>query len=382
MKVFIASDLRAMVSSGRIYLASQHYYIIKRYHDAFGTCALCCRVLHQKNVEAWIDATDIVEQLIEISSLAYSFSPGFCKKIKSSIAESDIVIARLHSIIGMHALNYAEKHGKKCFAEVMGDAWDAYWNYSLRGKLIAPYAYLLTKKVIWNADYALYVTRTYLQKRFPCKNSSVGVSDVVIDDLDVAVLNRRLYKIASEDYRRVLTLITVGAVNVRHKGQAYVIKAIGSLNKAGIRVRYMLVGGGDQTYLRRIAQRCEVTDQVEFCGRQQRTEILRLLDAADIYIQPSLQDGLPRSVVEAMSRGCPVVGTKTGGIPELIRPECVVKRRSVKAITAIVAQTANEERLSELAEHSFVKAEAYCSSVLNAQRDLYFRYIMREISEN
>ena len=372
MKVFIASDLRAMVSNGRIYLASQHYYIIKRYHDAFGTCALCCRVLHQNNVEAWIDATDIVEQLIEISSLAYSFSPGFCKKIKSSLAESDIVIARLHSIIGMHALNYAEKHGKKCFAEVMGDAWDAYWNYSLRGKLIAPYAYLLTKKVIWNADYALYVTRTYLQKRFPCKNSSVGVSDVVIDDLDAAVLNRRLNKIASEDYRRVLTLITVGAVNVRHKGQAYVITAIGSLNKAGIRVRYMLVGGGDQTYLRRIAQRCEVTDQVEFCGRQQRTEILRLLDAADIYIQPSLQDGLPRSVVEAMSRGCPVVGTETGGIPELIRPECVVKRRSAKDIADTVVEIMDCGTMASNAKRNYEVAASYQKNNLSEIRNDFF----------
>ena len=41
-------------------------------------------------------------------------------------------------------------------------------------------------------------------------------------------------------------------------------------------------------------------------------------DNIDVFIMPSLQEGLPRSMVEAMSRGCNVIGSRVGGIPELL----------------------------------------------------------------
>lgn len=380
MKVFIASDLRATVSNGRIYLASQHYYIIKRYHEAFGSCTLCSRVLHQNADDKLIDATDIIDRLIEVKSLGYSFFPRFYKMIKSAIAESDLVIGRLHSIIGMHALCYAKRQGKKCFAEVMGDAWDGYWNHSLRGKMIAPYAFLMTRKVVWKADYASYVTSEFLQRRYPCPNESVAVSDVQLPALSEERLQRRLEHIKAFN-RQNICLMTTGAVDVRYKGQEYVIRAIPALNKAGIRVKYMLVGGGDPTYLQKIAHKCGVEDQVEFKGRCSLNEVYAFLDEADIYIQPSLQEGLPRSVVEAMSRGCPVIGARTAGIPELISPECVVRRKACRDIAETIIRIADPETMAELAKRNFEEAGKYQSSVLKARRHAYFEHITSEAED-
>lgn len=377
MKVFIASDLRATVSNGRIYLASQHYYIIKRYHEAFGSCTLCSRVLYQSATDELLDATDIIDKLIEVKRLEQSFLPSFYRSIAHEIMDADLVIARLHSIIGMHVLQYAKKHGKKCFAEVMGDAWDALWNHSIRGKLIAPYAFLMTKKVVWSADYASYVTNEYLQKRYPCPNESLAASDVQPLEISDTVLQKRFERIRSFDSRNIC-LMTTGAVDVRYKGQEYVIKAIPALNRLGIRVKYMLVGGGDPTRLRRIAQKCGVEEQVAFLGRRPWNEVIKLLDTADIYVQPSLQEGLPRSVIEAMSRGCPVVGAKTAGMPELIPSECVVRRKARRDIAEAIIQLANHEKMTELAKMNFEEAEKYQSSILKARRDAYFEHIMSE----
>ena len=69
MKIFIASDLRAAVCDDRIYLASQHYSIIKRYCDAFGKCILCSRRVPKDNTQVWIDATDIIEKHIKVDLL-------------------------------------------------------------------------------------------------------------------------------------------------------------------------------------------------------------------------------------------------------------------------------------------------------------------------
>ncbi len=378
MKILIASDLRAVICNGRIFLAFQHYYIIKRYCDAFGACTLCSRVVYQDDTSKMMDATDFIDALIEVRSLGESFSPAFKKKIEPAVAQSDLVIARLHSIIGMHVLDYARKRGKKCFAELMGDAWDGLWNHGLVGKLIAPYAFLMTRKVTWHADYALYVTNEFLQKRYPCRNPSVAASNVQLMEGSDEILTRRLFWIQSCDVRR-LCIMTTAAVDVRYKGQEYVIKAIPLLNEAGIRVRYLLVGGGDPSYLKEIARKCGVEDQVEFAGRKPLPEVLSLLDMADIYIQPSLQEGLPRSVIEAMSRGCPAIGAKTAGIPELLPEECVVKRRSEKDIAQAVIRLADRKKMTKAAKRNFEEAKEYQNSELNARRSAYFARIKSDM---
>ena len=45
------------------------------------------------------------------------------------------------------------------------------------------------------------------------------------------------------------------------------------------------------------------------------------LDSVDIYIQPSLTEGMPRATLEAMSRGCPIISTSVGGLKTLIDSE-------------------------------------------------------------
>lgn len=380
MKIFIASDLRATVCNGRIYLASQHFHIIKRYYEAFGPCTLCSRVMHQSMTDELLDATDIIDKLIEVKRLEQTFMPSFYRTIAHEIRDADLVIARLHSIIGMHVLRYAKKHGKKCFAEVMGDAWDALWNHSLRGKIIAPYAFLMTKKVVWNADYASYVTNEYLQKRYPCPNESLAASDVQPLEISDAVLQKRLERIRSFDSRNIC-LMTTGAVDVRYKGQEYVIKAIPALNKLGIHVKYMLVGGGDPTRLRHIAQTCGVEDQVMFLGRRPWKEVIELLDTADIYVQPSLQEGLPRSVVEAMSRGCPVIGTNTGGIPELLSSECVVPRKVPKELVYAMLRIANHKKISVLAKWNIEKSRRIRHPELDEERMTFFSAVVADIKK-
>ena len=66
-----------------------------------------------------MDATELIDEVIEVKSLGQSLSPSFLKRIESAITAADLVIARLHSIVGMRVLDYAHKQGKKCFAELM-----------------------------------------------------------------------------------------------------------------------------------------------------------------------------------------------------------------------------------------------------------------------
>ena len=105
------------------------------------------------------------------------------------------------------------------------------------------------------------------------------------------------------------------------------------------------------------------------------------LDEIDIYIQPSLQEGLPRSVIEAMSRGCPAIGAKTAGIPELVSAECVVRRKSPGDIANTVLNISSAEKLAELAQINFEKSKEYLDTVLGERRNAYYDKI-KEKSES
>ena len=55
------------------------------------------------------------------------------------------------------------------------------------------------------------------------------------------------------------------------------------------------------------------------------------LDAADVFVLPSRQEGLPRAMIEAMARSLPCVGSDVGGISELI-PDWVVPPNDPQAL--------------------------------------------------
>lgn len=380
MRVFIATDVRLTRSGGRLYIVGQVATIFQRYYDNFGKLVVCSRERDSDQIGKMVDVTELIDETVTAQSLSAAYTADFRRKMRSEIEKSDLVIGRFHSVFANVAAECAKKLGKPFFAELMGDAWDAYWNHGISGKLAAPYMFLKTRRIVKDADYAVYVTKEFLQKRYPCRNESVGVSDVCIKSIEPGTREKRLEKIEQLPAGQV-TLMTTAAVDVRYKGQEYVIRAIPKLNRAGLRVKYVLIGGGSPDYLRGVAEECGVADQVEFAGQLALDEVFQRLELADIYLQPSLQEGLPRSVAEAMSRGCPVVGARTAGIPELIDPSCVVRRKNVKDIeNAILAIVTDKERMARLAMQNLTKAEEYLDEVLSAQRNGYYDKIKRELN--
>src|SRR5690606_26550629 len=82
------------------------------------------------------------------------------KIIEKEVTKADCLIARLPSSIGTLAINYAIKHNKPYLVEVVGCSWDALWNYgNMQGKIMAPFAFLKTRKLIKNSKYTLYITK-------------------------------------------------------------------------------------------------------------------------------------------------------------------------------------------------------------------------------
>jgi glycosyltransferase involved in cell wall biosynthesis len=101
------------------------------------------------------------------------------------------------------------------------------------------------------------------------------------------------------------------------KGHEYLIDALALLTKRHPRAQVVIAGRGELAdRLRAHAVDVGVSDRVHFLGL--RSDIPELLAAADIFVLPSLSEGLPLALLEAMSAGRPIVATNVGEVPSVL----------------------------------------------------------------
>ena len=268
-----------------------------------------------------------------------------------------------------------KKIHKEYLAEVVGCIWDALSNYGIKEKIMAINYYLKMRKAVKNAKYAIYVTSIFLQKRYPNKNINTNCSDVVINNINEKDLVKRNEKILKTNLSE-LSLATIGAIDVKYKGQKYVLKAISKLKKAGYNIKYYIIGAGDKKYLQKIVNKLNIEKNVEFTGAITHEEVFEKLDTIDIYIQPSLQEGLCRAIIEAMTKACPIMASNVGGNLELVKDkDFIFKRKSVRQIVKII-KNISKEKMIEQAEKNFENAKEYSQKILEKKRkDILDKFI-------
>ena len=295
--------------------------------------------------------------------------------VEKCIKENDYVVLRSQSSIAQLAIKYIRKYNKPYIVESVGCSWDSYWNHGMLGKLVAPYMYYKTRSIIGKADYVYYVTTKFLQKRYPTKGKTVCCSNVVLEKVDDSVLYKRLEKISQFDKKGKIVLGTAAAIDTRYKGHEYVIKAMPELVADGYDVEYHLAGGvtgaKENTFLHDLAVECGVIDRVKFMGSLPADKMNAYYDSLDVYVQPSKQEGLPRSVIEAMSRGCPCIGTSIAGTPELLQEMCLFHKGSSIEFKKALLRVLDSD-MSLLAKENFNKAKEYEKTVLRKKREAFY----------
>lgn len=103
------------------------------------------------------------------------------------------------------------------------------------------------------------------------------------------------------------------------KGVDLLLEAVALLQRDGRRVTLDIVGDGELgDGYRESAARLGIADAATFHGVQPREVIAQLMRDADLYVLPSRYDNNPVALIEALASGLPAVGTRVGGVPELI----------------------------------------------------------------
>jgi len=101
------------------------------------------------------------------------------------------------------------------------------------------------------------------------------------------------------------------------KGLKYLLKAASRLSARGEGLSYVIVGDGPlRGELEKEVLDLNLSGRVFFTG--QRLDVHRLMPCFDVFVLPSVSEGLPLTILEAMAAGRPVISTRVGGIPEVI----------------------------------------------------------------
>jgi glycosyltransferase involved in cell wall biosynthesis len=101
------------------------------------------------------------------------------------------------------------------------------------------------------------------------------------------------------------------------KGVRYLIEAVSLLNNSDTPVKLIILGAGPQRKeLEDLVKKVNIENDVIFAGFQ--GEVEKWLPAMDLFVLPSLTEGTPMSLLEAMASGLPVVASAVGGVPQVI----------------------------------------------------------------
>ena len=113
-----------------------------------------------------------------------------------------------------------------------------------------------------------------------------------------------------------LTIIYVGYLRYA-KGIDTLIEVIRRLEERHFDYQFHIVGDGDMySSLQQLIDDLKLDDHIYVHGHiDNRDKLLSLLRAIDLFFFPSLSEGSPRVVIEAMSQGCPVLSTPVGSLP-------------------------------------------------------------------
>lgn len=193
---------------------------------------------------------------------------------------------------------------------------------------------------LWRNSSAIVANSNGL-KELALKFSRRANIDIIPNGIDFEIFHPPL----SHAKKNIHQILFVGRMS-KQKGIAYLIEAISKLPEE---VNLDLVGDGPlRGELEILAKNLGVYKKIHFSGWLSQDEIIKKYQEADLFVLPSLDEGMPNCILEAMACGLPIVATDVSGSRELIhsgKNGILVPPMDSKALAKAIQKCLNDEFL-------------------------------------
>jgi glycosyltransferase involved in cell wall biosynthesis len=400
MRLVITSEHRfSIAGDGTVWSrVGNDYSFWRRYHSGFESV----RVVARAKPDPEINRTykKVTGPGVEFWPLPFYSGPTEFALRKHQVARSlseavgcgDAVICRVPSPIAAELLRQIQ--GRPYGLEVVGDPYEALGPGAVRHPLRPLFRRVMRRQLRRHCAHAVgvaYVTRTTLQKHYPCPAHTAGISDV--SGLDFATPKAFTTNYSSIAFKEqhftkearhfqssnACTVLFVGSLAQMYKGPDIFLRAIAAF-KAQIAIQAVIAGEGKhRPELEKLAAILGIANRVKFLGElPSGRAVQEQMDKATLFVLPSRTEGLPRVMIEAMARALPCIGTRVGGIPELLDEADLVPSDDVQALAAKMGEVlTNPERLTQMSARNLLRAKEYRPEILDKRRSEFYGFLRR-----
>ncbi|OGQ81769.1 MAG: hypothetical protein A3F90_13515 [Deltaproteobacteria bacterium RIFCSPLOWO2_12_FULL_60_19] len=195
---------------------------------------------------------------------------------------------------------------------------------------------------------------------------------VIYSGVDIASLENR--PVPTE--RTSVPVVGMVAALEERKGHRFLVEAAAELKREGQRLHYKVAGNGpEREKLRELAVALGLQEEIEFVGFV--SDVAAFLASIDLFVLPSLFEGLGVAALEAMAAGKPVIATEVGGLSELVedrRTGLVVPPGDAHALARAIGELVSQDDLMrELGENGRRRvAERFTMERMARQNEAYY----------
>ncbi|MFS0821474.1 glycosyltransferase family 4 protein [Bacillus sp. 1P02SD] len=318
------------------------------------------------------------------------------RKIYSSISKAidgcDCAILRIPDQMSFQLFPKIQKLGLPCAVEVVAHPWELYSPGTMK-TILRPFLRFLwdimQKKVCKKADGVSYVTKEYIQQRYPA-NIDPNKSDRFVTYYTSANLDNCFFHRPREAHSLkkggVLNITHVSGINNSAKGHFELLQALLLIKKQGKLFKVIFVGGGTMlNYYKDLCEQLGLSEEVSFLGNVSNPRVIAsILKESDLFVFPTLTEGLPRVVLEAMSSGLPCIASNVGGIPELLSERCLIAPNDIEGLVRKLLEIFDDKHfLAEESIKNFTRVkQEYRPEIVQEKRRAFYSKLKDKVLNN
>lgn len=380
MKVLIADNVHLVrTKDGEYYSPSIYSYdFFKRYLNVFDKVKCMGKTKYVNDIDTgnYLKVSGSGIEIVELPwyqgmKAMFCLLPKLIKIYRHAADDCDCCIYRIAQVESFLLYMFTKRKVPFC-VEVVNDP-ESFVDMPSYARKFSVY---MTRKMTWKADGASYVTEHFLQNKYPSKaacgstrNFETYYSSIDLDEEDIC-------KTPIEFDGGEFTIVHVAnAINSDIKGHTTLINAFSQINKEVPKTKLLIIGDGTKLDdYKMLVLNLGLTEKVTFTGRiKDKKELFSRLRQCNLMIMPTKMEGLPRTIIEAMSMGLPCLSSPTAGIPEILDDRYLFPTDDAEAFAKKTLDLiTSPDELRQMSVDNIEKAKEYCKTIIEKRRTEFY----------